>query len=232
MTHKHRNISPLRLYSFGQSRAFTLIELLLVLTIIGLMMALIVPRAIRANTESKFSLVRQYGSEIASYIMTWAEGQTSAQRENVNYTLKDFLVDDISEADLGFTSRRLIDKYTGNTDFNGVEGLIAYEQMPRNPFNEVNYFNQANDDTDVPSNKPGLLYLASQPDSLDNQYLNFYLLYTSTGPNPMGTRWHGNMSNTDPNKIRNGVFVARLFDDKEPGNQAENLMQWKRRMQR
>lgn len=232
MTDTHHTTSRFRFHVSRLSRGFTLIELLLVLTIIGLMMALIVPRAIRANTESKFSLVRQYGSEIASYIMTWAEGQASSQRENAHYTLKDFLVDDIDQVDLGFANHRLIDKYTGNNDFNGVEGLIAFEQVPRNPFNEVSYFNQANDDTDVPSTKPGLLFLACQPDPLDNQYLNFYLLYTSTGPNPMGTRWHGNMNHTDPNKIRSGVFVARLFDDKEPGNQAEDLMQWKRRMQR
>jgi prepilin-type N-terminal cleavage/methylation domain-containing protein len=232
MTNKHHNMSRLTLHTSSRSRGFTLIELLLVLTIIGLMMALIIPRAIRANTESKFSLVRQYGSEMASYIMSWAEGQASAQRENVNYTLKDFLVDDISEVDLGFTSRKLIDKYTGNTDFNGVEALVAYEQMPRNPFNGTSYFNQANDDTEVPSKKPGLLYLASLPDPQDEQYLNFYLLFTSTGPNPMGTRWHGMMDNTDPNKIKSGVFVARLYDDKEPGNQKENLFHWKRKMQR
>lgn len=232
MTHKHRNVSPLRFYSLGQSRAFTLIELLLVLTIIGLMMALIIPRAIRANTESKFSLVRQYGSELASSIMTWAETQTSAQRENMNYTLKDFLVDDIAAGDIGFASKKLIDKYTGNDDFNGVEALVTAEKMPRNPFNEASYFNLANDDSDVPSKKPGLLFLTKQPDPRDKEYLNFYLLFTSTGADQTGNRWHGGMNNTDPDKIRRGVFVARLYDDKEPGNQAEDLFQWKRRMQR
>ncbi len=222
LSFKFRGLNP--------SRGFTLIELLLVLTIIGLMMAIIIPRAMRAQTDSKFNLVRQYGSEIAGYIITWAENQTRAQRENMNFTLRDFLYDDIMEAEVGFTSKKLVDKYTGNDDYNGVETLVPPERMPRNPFNEASYFNRVNDDIEVPSKKAGLLYLAARHDPQDREYLNFYLLFTSTGPDKEGNRWYGGMSHEDDDKIRRGIFVARLYDDKEYGGREEDLFRWKRRM--
>ncbi|MFH0811399.1 MAG: hypothetical protein V2A69_00975, partial [Pseudomonadota bacterium] len=178
-----------------------------------------------------FSLVRQYGSEMAGYTMTWAEHQTSAQRETMNYTFRDFLYDDIPEGDIGFPSKKLVDKYTGNDDYNGVETLVPPEKMPRNPFNEASYFNRANDDTEGPSKKAGLLYLAARPDPMDTEYLNFYLLFTSTGTDKEGNRWHGSMRHDNDDKIRRGVFVARLYDDEEYGGREEDLFQWKRRMQ-
>jgi prepilin-type N-terminal cleavage/methylation domain-containing protein len=220
MTKKHHNQVS------SSSRGFTLIELLLVLTIIGLMMAIIVPRAMRAQTDSKFSMVRQYGSEMAGYIMTWAEAQTRAQRERMNFTLKDFLYEDIEEDEVGFTSKKLVEKYTGNDDFNGVESMVAPERLPQNPFNEASYFNKANDDTDVPSNKAGLLYLAVRHDPVDQEYLNFYLLYTSTASDEEGNLWFGEMSHEDDDKIRRGVFVTRLYDDQEYGGKEEDLFRW------
>ena len=215
----------------GNKAGFTLIEILLVMTIIGLAMVVIIPRAMRANTDSKFSLVRQYGSEMAGYIITWAERQTRSQRENTNFTLKDFLFDDVSEGEAGFNSNRLVDKYTGHDDFNGVESLVPPDQKPRNPFNEASYFDKANDDIEVPSKKAGLLYLAALEDPRDRDYLNFYLLYTSTGEDEEGNRWHGEMSHLDLDKIRRGVFVSRLYDDEEYGGKEEDLFRWKESMQ-
>jgi len=240
MTKNHHNhvsrfTFPVSSFQFPVSRfprGFTLIELLLVLTIIGLMMALIVPRAMRAQTDSKFSLVRQYGSEMAGYIMTWAETQAHAQRENMNFTLKDFLYEDIAAGEIGFTSKKLVDKYTGNDDYNGVESIVAADKMPRNPFNEASYFNEVNNDNEVPSNKAGLLYLAARPDPLNREYLNFYLLFSATAADEKeGNRWYGDMSHEDDDKIRKGVFVARLYDDQEYGGKEEDLFRWKERMQ-
>lgn len=201
-----------------ETNGFTLIELLLVLAVIGLIIALILPRAMRARTESNYSMVRQYGSEIACNIMTWAESQARAQRPGCSFTVKDFLYDDITELDgAGIVSGKLIDKYTGNDDYDGVEKLFPPEKMPRNPFNEVSYFSKANDDTEVPGKKTGLLYLAVQKDPRDQDYLNFYLLFTSTSRDSEGGCWHGDMSHEDPDRIRTGVFVARLYNDEEYG---------------
>lgn len=201
-----------------KNQGFTLIELLLVLTIVGLMMVLILPRAMRANTESKFSLIRQYGSEIASKIMTWAEGRARSQRSEASFTVRDFLYSDIlPEDNAGFVSRKLDGKYTGSDDFNGVESLLSPHARPRNPFNETDYFARVNDDSEIPSNKQGLLYFSSQKDASDPDFRAFYLCITSAGKGPDGSHWYAGMDPTDPDTIRNGIFVARLYDDQDPG---------------
>jgi len=204
---------------------FTLIELLLVLTIVGLMAAVIIPRAMRANNDSKFNIVRQYGSEIASYIMTWATDQTRAQRPETSFTVKDFLNDDIVENDgAGLTSNKLVGKYIGNKDYDPVESVVPSGQMPRNPFNEASYFAAENDDTAVPSKKPGLLYLAARPDPRETDFLNFFLVYTSNDPDATGNYWHAGMDPEDGDKLRRGIFVARLFDDLEYGGAGPTLL--------
>lgn len=206
-------------------KGFTLIELLLVLTIIGLMMALIIPRAMRAQTDSNYNLIRQYGSEIAGYITSWSQTQARSQRPGTSFTLKDFLYDDIIESDnAGLVSNKLVNKYTGNKDFDGVENLIAADKMPRNPFNQAGYFSPPNDDSVIPSQKAGLMYLAVQPDPGQVEYLNFYLLFTSQVPNDQGSFWYGDMDHNDGDKIRRGVFVARLYNDQEYGGGEEEYL--------
>ena len=202
----------------SSKKGFTLIELLLVLTIIGLALALIVPRAMRAQTDSKYSQVRQYGSEIASNIIVWAQSQAKAQRPETSFTLKDFLMEDITAADgAGLTSAKLVGKYTGNPDYLAVASLSPQEAPPQNPFNATSYYSKANDDTVVPSHKAGLLYLASRPDPVQSEYLNCYMLFTASAPGPDGNYWYGNMDDQDDDKIRRGIFVARLYDDREYG---------------
>lgn len=61
-----------------KEKGFTLIELLLVVVIIGLMLAVIVPRAWRANIDTKYGLVRQAGTELASWGQEWTEQMIEA----------------------------------------------------------------------------------------------------------------------------------------------------------
>jgi prepilin-type N-terminal cleavage/methylation domain-containing protein len=76
----------------NSEKGFTLIELLLVVVIIGLMLAVIVPRAWRANIDAKYGLVRQNCSELASFGQEWAENQLLAQNETYSYaTIDDYL---------------------------------------------------------------------------------------------------------------------------------------------
>ncbi len=221
------------------SAGFTLLEFLLVIVIFGLVLAVVLPRALRATHEAKFSMVRQYGSEIASYITQWAENQVEAQREDSPYTIKDYFMETIDRGTAGFRSEPLINKYTGNDAFNGVEMLVPPEKIQKNPFNGASYFNEVNDDPEnVPSLKPGLLYFVSAVDpGIGRRYFrNFYLIFTGTGTSgrwlnwlewskeeeeytARGRRkvnrranWYGQMDHKNPDAIRRGIFVARVPD--------------------
>ena len=200
-----------------QSPGFTLLEFILVIALFGLILSVIVPRALRATHEAKFSQVRQHGSEIASYMTQWAQNQVEAQREDSPHTVQDFFRETIDAGRAGFRSFPLINKYTGDDDFNGVEMLVAPEKIQKNPFNGVSYFNEVNDDrADVPSRKPGLLYFVSSIDpALGNRnYRNFYLLFTNVAGKWFSreANWYGQMDDEDEDAIRRGIFVARLPD--------------------
>lgn len=72
-------------------KGFTLIELLLVVMIIGFMLAVILPRGLRATTDSKYNLVRQNGAELAAFANDWIEQQILAQDETSTATRADYL---------------------------------------------------------------------------------------------------------------------------------------------
>ena len=72
-------------------KGFTLIELLLVVMIIGFLLAVIVPRGLRATTDAKYNLVRQNCAELAAYGNDWIEQQILAQDANSTATRADYL---------------------------------------------------------------------------------------------------------------------------------------------
>ena len=74
------------------NKGFTLIEILLVVVIIGIMLAVIVPRAWRANIDTKYGLVRQNCSELASFGMLWAENQIEGSDPASEAMMNDYLV--------------------------------------------------------------------------------------------------------------------------------------------
>lgn len=188
---------------------FTILEFLLVLIMFGLLMAVILPRAERASQETRFNLALQHGSEIAGYMVQWAQSKSQAQSESSSKTIHDFLMQ--GESPDASTPRPLVDRYTGNENFDEVEQLIISDHMPRNPFNNLSYFDPANDDGAVPADKPGLLYLASSLTIRKNQpYRYFYLIVTG-----MNNDWFGGMNHQDPEAMRRGIFVASMPEPKD-----------------
>ena len=63
---------------------FTLIEILLVVVIIGIMLAVIVPRAWRANIDTKYGIVRQNCTELAAYGNQWVEQGIQTQNPDTS----------------------------------------------------------------------------------------------------------------------------------------------------
>ncbi|WP_300459690.1 type II secretion system protein [Desulfobacula sp.] len=206
-----RNVTP------GNAAAFSLVELLLVVTIIGIILALVIPKASRAKIDSQFSLIRQNCNEISMKIVTYAEELASTQRPSTSFTIKDILYTDITgDEETTFTSKKLVDKYTGNQDFDVVENCFSGENSLKNPFNGTNYFSYINNDISIPSRKTGLVYFMAGKSPRAMDYLEFYLLITDAVGEGKAGKWYGNMDMT-PGAMRHGIFVAKLYDDQEYG---------------
>ena len=207
---------------------FTLLELLLVTTLIGAILAVVVPRAMRASTEAKFNQVRQYSSEISSYTIQWAQNKAASTGADDSYSIRDILTQNISRDNSGFENTAILDHYTGDEAFDGVEAMFPHTSLPKNPFNEVNYFSPVNNDVAatvqgngnsargvaiVPSRKPGLIYLVSGDDPLVPGATYFYFIYTGVAGSSDGGQtgsWYGGIDHHNPDAIRRGTFVAHL----------------------
>ena len=196
-------------------KGFTLIELLLVVIVMGLMLAVIVPRGQRATVEAKYSLVRQTCTELGSFGSNWIEQMMLAQDDNCNASRKDYLdtlvcrsatVGTETSAWIAFQTQSnwnnaggtgnyipIIGRRVGGgtTDIPpevSVEEIIDPAKTPRNPFNGTNIFNANNySATNV---IPGAIACGTASDSSTGASFNYYAFVF------MGT--DSTTSNADP----------------------------------
>ncbi|MBN2809675.1 MAG: type II secretion system protein [Deltaproteobacteria bacterium] len=199
-------------------RGFTLIEMLLVMVIMGIMLAVIVPRAWRANVDSKYTLVRQNGTELVAFASNWAENSLLAQNDDCDCSMKayyDTLTGWLAAAtnanNWANTTKVVVGRRlgTGTTDVtpeNTVSAVIDPSRIPRNPFNGASVF--------VASNLPG----ASAPvpgaicckSVLDGGLTLFALLFQGTDCTSNTDFYAGQGAGTTVAEIRNGIFMAKL----------------------
>jgi len=136
--------------------AFTLIEVMLVVVIIGVMAAVIVPRAWRANIDTKYATLRQTCTQLAGYANDWAERQLETRSPTANSaTLVDYM------NTLGGSGTAIYIALDGDSNWNNnpthdfldvngtdptatVQDLVPQGSPLRNPFNGLEVFRSGN----------------------------------------------------------------------------------------
>jgi prepilin-type N-terminal cleavage/methylation domain-containing protein len=228
---------------------FTLIELLLVVVIIGVLLAVIVPRAWRANVDAKYGLVRQNATELAAFASQWAEQMIQAQDStstapNTPPDLTRYFnsiapsSNPATSGHAGSGRGRFISQGPTSSWSNSIgttfpvvgrsiggalaqnpettiEGIIAPERLPRNPFNGRNVFLDSPTAT-IPI--PGSLAAGAARESATSGWNYYALVFQGTDSNngfavnsfsAGAVDFHAGMDVSIAG-LRNGVFMARL----------------------
>ena len=215
----------------NRKRGFTLIEILLVVVIIGIMLAVIVPRAWRANVDTKYGLVRQNAAELGSFAMQWVEDCIQSQDpQNATAVAANYYAS-LCGATTSTPAALWVANPTNNpwvsdsppsvpgrvepgssdtAPESPVKALVPPEKVMTNPFNGLNVFAAGNYPSSTPVN--GAMACGMGARETDGW---FYVALLFQGTDSTSVV----VSDTDAfyagqdytaQGLRNGIFVARV----------------------
>ena len=201
-------------------KAFSLLEILVVLGIAGILFAVILPRAWRARSDANYSMVRQAAVELGKWGIEWSERNLAAQEEADTCSADDYInsligyiggkdgtpadnnwFGTVNDMTAGCRAPDTLNKVTFT-----VADIMPQENPLRNPFTGLTYLHPGHDGSRI---EPGLLYLASIP---EDGFNNYYFIFTGAEATS-ATDWYAGMGDGLPPSfagVRNGVFVARV----------------------
>ena len=200
--------------SIDRASGFTMIELLFVIVVIGVMLAVITPRAYRANIDAKYGVVRQGAVELVSYATEWAnQGMASQDRENSTSDLDAYMaslagviapavilpagsaqwIADNTNASNWNTGAGALAPVAGRNGGNAlpettIQEMIPGVKIPVNPFNGVNVFSIANDPSNTPQAITGALACAGIDENIaaDPGWHYYALIFQGTDSTTTG----------------------------------------------
>jgi prepilin-type N-terminal cleavage/methylation domain-containing protein len=199
-----------------ENKGFSLLELMLVIAVVGILVAVVVPRAWRANIDTKYATLKQTCVQLAGFANDWAERQLETQDRDFPHVLDDYMA---TLTDSGGTDTWIAAAGNANNWSNAVRAfgtppnvrtptavvkdLVSQDQPLRNPFNGLGVFEDGND-----SEVQGAIACASviDTDPVSGDDYNYYaLVFQST------SGWYAGQDPTNLAGLRNGVFIARLI---------------------
>ncbi|NOX25152.1 MAG: type II secretion system protein [Deltaproteobacteria bacterium] len=200
------------------NRGFTLLEVLIVGTIVGILLAVIIPRAQMARVAAKYNVVRQSAGELGRWANEWVERNRNSQPvaatcRDYRYadTLASYFTAENTKSNWNRSNTNTINNPTascGAAITAAVQEIMPEDKPLKNPFNGLSYFNPANDPTTV---VPGALKLASFPATpAPGDTVDYYFIYLGTSSTSITTFYGGMGDGSTLANLRNGVFMSQL----------------------
>jgi prepilin-type N-terminal cleavage/methylation domain-containing protein len=225
--------------SIERQRGFTLVELMVVIVIIGMVLVFLLPRAYRASVESKYQLLRQTSTELASWANEWAEKEIEVQPALATSNLNDYMatlgddgsVDWVANSgnnsnwqDGGNPAVNLED--VANRGGTGVDDapstcvkeIMSQDKMLTNPFNGLSVFSSGNDpvaEGHAVTGAIGCAWIDDVDTSFSPSETYHYYALVFQGTESSGTSGDGafyaGQNDSSLEGLRNGIFINRLM---------------------
>lgn len=198
---------------------FTLLEILVVVVIIGVALAVVIPRAYRASVDAKYQLVRQNCSELAAWSDEWAKRELARQDETLSFTLNDYFetlgddrsVDWVADDSNASNWQGIIEIISSSWPGTTVQDIMPGDKILRNPFNGASVFISSNEPSSTPiTGAIGCAYIAEIVGTIRYNYFSLVFQGTDSTSLSGGTGFYAGQDETTLEGLRNGVFMVRL----------------------